>query len=83
MDRQEARQHTHTWLWTLGVALVVVTHELASIFAIADDSVFLDTETKTMLARGAPRRLLQECDEPRVIEFLTRGEGRPSGAAPG
>jgi phospholipid/cholesterol/gamma-HCH transport system ATP-binding protein len=61
---------------SLGVALVVVTHELASIFAIADDSVFLDTETKTMLARGAPRRLLQECDEPRVIEFLTRGEGR-------
>ncbi len=68
---------------SLGVALVVVTHELASIFAIADDSVFLDTETKTMLARGAPRRLLQECDEPRVIEFLTRGEGRPSGAAHG
>ncbi len=68
---------------SLGVALVVVTHELASIFAIADDSVFLDTETKTMLARGAPRRLLQECDEPRVIEFLTRGEGRPSGVARG
>ncbi len=68
---------------SLGVALVVVTHELASIFAIADDSVFLDTETKTMLARGAPRRLLQECDEPRVIEFLTRGEGRPSGVAHG
>jgi len=62
---------------SLGVTLVVVTHELASIFAIADDSVFLDTVTKTMLARGAPRRLLEECREPRVIEFLTRGEGHP------
>jgi len=66
---------------SLGVTLVVVTHELASIFAIADDSVFLDTEIKTMLARGAPRRLLDECTEPRVVEFLTRGEGRPRVAA--
>jgi phospholipid/cholesterol/gamma-HCH transport system ATP-binding protein len=65
---------------SLGVTLVVVTHELASIFAIADDSVFLDSEAKTMLARGAPGRLLDECGEPKVVEFLTRGEGR-AGAA--
>ena len=62
---------------SLGATLVVVTHELASIFAIADDSVFLDAETKTLLARGSPRQLLDECEEPAVIEFLTRGEGRP------
>jgi phospholipid/cholesterol/gamma-HCH transport system ATP-binding protein len=65
----------------LGVTLVVVTHELASIFAIADDSVFLDTDARTMLARGSPRRLLEESEEPRVVEFLSRGEGRPRGAA--
>jgi phospholipid/cholesterol/gamma-HCH transport system ATP-binding protein len=63
---------------SLGATVIVVTHELASIFAIADDAVFLDAESRTMLARGAPRRLLDECDHPRVIEFLTRGEGRPA-----
>ena len=61
---------------SLGATVVVVTHELASIFAIADDSIFLDTEAKTMLVQGAPRRLLDECSDPRVIEFLTRGKGR-------
>jgi len=63
---------------SLGATLVVVTHELASIFAIADDAIFLDATTRTMLAQGPPRRLLQECEHPRVIEFLTRGEGRPT-----
>lgn len=63
---------------SLGATIVVVTHELASIFAIADDAVFLDAETRTMLVQGAPRRLLEDCDHPRVIEFLTRGKGRPT-----
>ena len=63
---------------SLGATVVIVTHELASIFAIADDSVFLDSETHTMLARGAPRELLAHCDHPRVIDFLTRGVGRGS-----
>ena len=66
---------------SLGATLVVVTHELASIFAIADDAIFLDTETKTMLAQGPPQRLVDECDHPRVIEFLTRGKGRPMRSA--
>lgn len=66
---------------SLGATLVVVTHELASIFAIADDSVFLDAQTRTMLVQGAPRRLLEECDHPRVIAFLTRGADRPAGDA--
>jgi phospholipid/cholesterol/gamma-HCH transport system ATP-binding protein len=64
---------------SLGTTLVVVTHELASIFAIADDALFLDAESRTMLAQGAPRQLLASCDQPRVIEFLTRGKGRSSG----
>ncbi|MDD2761619.1 MAG: ATP-binding cassette domain-containing protein [Methylomonas sp.] len=60
---------------TLGTTIVVVTHELASIFAIATNSVFLDPESKTMLATGVPKKLLTESCDPRIIGFLTRGEG--------
>jgi phospholipid/cholesterol/gamma-HCH transport system ATP-binding protein len=59
---------------SLGATIVVVTHELQSIFAIADDSVFLDGESKTMIASGNPKRLLAESNDPRVRAFLTRGE---------
>ncbi len=61
---------------TLGTTIVVVTHELASIFAIGNNSVFLDSETKTMLATGSPKKLLAESTDPKIIQFLTRGEGR-------
>ncbi len=61
---------------TLNATVVVVTHELASIFAIGTNSVFLDPESKTMLATGAPKKLLAGSDDPRIIQFLTRGEGR-------
>jgi phospholipid/cholesterol/gamma-HCH transport system ATP-binding protein len=56
----------------LGATIIMVTHELPSIFAIADNSVFLDAETHTAIARGNPRRLLSECDNPKVQEFLRR-----------
>jgi len=56
----------------LGSTVVVVTHELPSIFKIGDDSVFLDGESKTMIARGAPKELLDHCGDPRVHRFLTR-----------
>jgi phospholipid/cholesterol/gamma-HCH transport system ATP-binding protein len=59
---------------SLGATVVIVTHELASIFAIGDDSVFLDTESRTMIASGNPRRLRDETEDPRVRAFLTRGE---------
>ena len=59
---------------SLGSTVVVVTHELASIFAIGDDSVFLDPETRTMIARGNPKTLLAESTIPRVQAFLTRGQ---------
>jgi phospholipid/cholesterol/gamma-HCH transport system ATP-binding protein len=59
---------------SLGATVVVVTHELASIFAIATNSVFLDAETKTMTAQGHPRELLERSSDSRVIRFLTRGE---------
>jgi phospholipid/cholesterol/gamma-HCH transport system ATP-binding protein len=59
---------------SLGSTVVVVTHELASIFAIGDDSVFLDPETRTMIARGNPKTLLAESTIPKVQAFLTRGQ---------
>jgi phospholipid/cholesterol/gamma-HCH transport system ATP-binding protein len=59
---------------SLGATVVVVTHELASIFAIGNNSVFLDPEKKTMIARGDPKKLLAESKDPTVHRFLTRGE---------
>jgi len=59
---------------SLGATIVVVTHELQSIFAIADNSVFLDGESKTMIASGNPKELLAGSKDPRVRAFLTRGE---------
>jgi phospholipid/cholesterol/gamma-HCH transport system ATP-binding protein len=59
---------------TLGATFVVVTHELASIFTIADNSVFLDATTRTMRAQGNPRELLQHSTDPAVRAFLTRGQ---------
>lgn len=59
---------------SLGATVVVVTHELASIFAIGNNSVYLDVETKTMIAGGDPKRLLAESKDFKVRNFLTRGE---------
>ena len=58
---------------SLGATVVVVTHELASIFAIATNSVFLDVETRTMTALGPPKELLHSGDA-NVRRFLSRGE---------
>jgi len=58
---------------SLGATLVVVTHELPSIFAIADDSVFLDVESRTMIATGDPKTLRTDCPDERVRAFLNRG----------
>lgn len=60
---------------SLGATLIVVTHELASIYAIATNSVFLDVDSKTMLATGDPKTLLRECTNSTVLKFLTRGTG--------
>ena len=60
---------------SLGATVVIVTHELASIFAVGNNSVFLDADTKTMIAQGDPKKLLAESKDPKVISFLTRGEG--------
>ena len=57
-----------------GATVIMVTHELPSIFAIGTNGVFLDAETKTMIASGNPKTLLEECPEPKVRRFLRRGE---------
>lgn len=66
---------------SLGCTFVVVSHELASIFTIADTAAFLDPDARTMTALGNPHRLLAESTDPAVRAFLTR-RAQPGGAVP-
>jgi phospholipid/cholesterol/gamma-HCH transport system ATP-binding protein len=59
---------------SLGATVVVVTHEVASILAIGNNSVFLDADTNSIVARGHPKELLAHSSDPKVRAFLTRGE---------
>lgn len=59
---------------SLGSTIVVVTHELASIFAIGSNSIYLDADSRTMTASGDPKKLLAESKDPTVRKFLTRGQ---------
>lgn len=56
----------------LGATVVIVSHELASIFAIADDSVFLDAESRTMIGRGSPLWMRDHAEHDKVRRFLRR-----------
>jgi phospholipid/cholesterol/gamma-HCH transport system ATP-binding protein len=58
---------------SLGATVVIVTHELESIFSIADNCVFLDPETKTQLATGKPLELREHSEIFAVRNFLNRG----------
>ena len=58
---------------SLNATIVMVTHELPSIFAIADRAVFLDAVTRTMIALGDPKELIHTAD-PVVRTFLKRGQ---------
>ena len=62
---------------SMGATVVAVTHELPSIFAIGNNSIFLDSESKTAIAGGDPKELLAHSDNAKVRQFLTRGERRP------
>ncbi len=64
---------------TLGTTIIVVTHELASIFAIAKNSIFLDKTIRTISAQGNPHELLKNPPNQQVYEFLTRGEKHEKG----
>jgi phospholipid/cholesterol/gamma-HCH transport system ATP-binding protein len=65
---------------SLGTTVVVVTHELASIFAIGNNSVFLDADAKTQLATGDPRELRDSHPNELVRAFLRRGAPEASAA---
>ena len=57
---------------SLGATVIIVTHELASIFTVGDNSIFLDPDSKTIIASGSPKKLLESSEDPRVQSFLTR-----------
>ena len=57
----------------LGATVVIVSHELASLFAICDDGIFLDAESGTAIAHGSPRALRDQCALPAVRAFMERG----------
>jgi len=59
---------------SLGMTIVVVTHELESIFLIGTNSVFLDGTSRTQAALGNPRELRDTCQNPVIRNFLLRGE---------
>jgi len=57
----------------LGATIVVVTHELASIFKIADSALFLDVKTKRSICDGNPNDLLKSQETPSIVrDFLLR-----------
>lgn len=62
---------------THGTTCVIVSHELASIFAIADRVILLDKQARTIIAEGPPKDLARTSTDPRVQTFLHRGD-RPS-----
>jgi phospholipid/cholesterol/gamma-HCH transport system ATP-binding protein len=66
---------------SLGATIVVVTHELDSIFTIGTNSVFLDPESRTMIASGPPRELRDHSTDPRVRRFLHRGADNGRGGS--
>jgi phospholipid/cholesterol/gamma-HCH transport system ATP-binding protein len=57
---------------SMGATVVMVTHELPSIFSIANNSVYLDNVSKTMIDYGNPATLREHSDQPVVRQFLTR-----------
>ena len=59
---------------SMGITMVVVTHELDSIFSIANNSIFLDHDQQTIIARGDPKTMLSENSNDQVQAFLNRGK---------
>ncbi len=59
---------------SLGTTIVIVTHELESIFSIGTNSIFLDVDKKTITAKGNPKDILNTTEDENVINFLKRRE---------
>ncbi len=63
---------------TIGTTIVIVSHELASIYSIADRVIMLDRQAKGIIAEGKPRELAAHSRDPRVTEFLRRTDLLPA-----
>jgi phospholipid/cholesterol/gamma-HCH transport system ATP-binding protein len=61
-----------------GITFVIVTHELPSIYAIADRVIMLDTKTRSIIAEGKPHELREQATDPWVRQFFNR-EAEPAG----
>ena len=59
---------------SLGVTFVIVTHELASIFAIGSEGIFLDSDTRTLLEKGPPKWMAEHARSDKVRRFLSRAD---------
>ncbi|QIB66672.1 ABC transporter ATP-binding protein [Kineobactrum salinum] len=66
---------------SMGATVVMVTHELPSIFDIATNSVYLDADTRTMIGYGDPRQLRDHSEQAIVRQFLSRSPAPPEGSA--
>ena len=66
----------------LGTTFVVVTHELASILAIADRCLMLDRTAKGVIAEGDPRKLRDDSTHPTVRAFFRREAEQPAAKPP-
>jgi phospholipid/cholesterol/gamma-HCH transport system ATP-binding protein len=66
-----------------GMTVVLVSHDLPSLFAICDDGIFLDGESHTAIAHGAPKILRDQCDHPTVRAFMHRERDPADQTAPG
>lgn len=55
-----------------GMTIILVSHDLPSLFAICDDGVFLDSDSRTAIAHGAPKQLRDDCEHPIVHAFMRR-----------
>jgi phospholipid/cholesterol/gamma-HCH transport system ATP-binding protein len=63
---------------SIGTTFVIVSHDLASIFATATDSIYLDAREKTVTAAGNPKDMLAHPPNPHVRAFLTRNTDEES-----
>jgi phospholipid/cholesterol/gamma-HCH transport system ATP-binding protein len=60
---------------SLGTTMIIVSHELPSVYAIAHKTIMLDRETASIIARGDPRFLRDHSDNPFVNHFFNRKPG--------
>ncbi len=63
---------------SLNTTIVIVSHDLASIFATATNGIFLDAQQKTVTAHGDPKEMLAHPPNPRLHAFLTRSADKES-----